>query len=45
MKFVFIAKYRTIWPVARLCDALGCPASSHRASCCGLRRLSADIIT
>jgi hypothetical protein len=23
MKFVFIAKYRTIWPVARLCDALG----------------------
>jgi putative transposase len=23
MKFVFIAKHRTIWPVAWLCDALG----------------------
>jgi putative transposase len=23
MKFVFVAKHRSIWPVAWLCDALG----------------------
>ena len=27
MKFVFIAKHRRIWPVAWLCDALGCSRS------------------
>ena len=31
MKFVFIAKHRTIWPVAWLCDALGVSGSGFHA--------------
>ncbi len=31
MKFVFIAKHRTIWPVAWLCDALGVSRSGFHA--------------
>src|SRR5258705_2475362 len=31
MKFVFIAKHRTIWPVAWLCDALGVSRSVFHA--------------
>ncbi len=31
MKFVFIAKHRTIWPVAWLCDALGGSRSGFHA--------------
>jgi putative transposase len=27
MKFGFIAKHRSVWPVARLCEALGVPRS------------------
>ena len=30
MKFVFIAKHRTIWPVAWLCDALGVSRSGFQ---------------
>ena len=28
MKFVFIAKHRSIWPVAWLCDAMGVSRSA-----------------
>jgi putative transposase len=31
MKFVFIAKHRTIWPVAWLCEALGVSRSGFHA--------------
>ena len=31
MKFVFIAKHRTIWPVAWLCNALGVSRSGFHA--------------
>ena len=31
MKFVFIAKHRTIWPVAWLCDVLGVSRSGFHA--------------
>jgi hypothetical protein len=31
MKFAFIAKHRTIWPVAWLCDALGVSQSGFHA--------------
>jgi putative transposase len=31
MKFVFIAKHRDIWPVARLCDAMGVSGSGFHA--------------
>ena len=31
MKFVFIAKHRTIWPVAWLCNALGVSRSGYHA--------------
>ena len=31
MKFVFIAKHRTIWPVAWLCDAMGVSRSGFHA--------------
>ena len=31
MKFVFIAKHRSIWPVAWLCDALGVSRSGFHA--------------
>ncbi|MHC2338114.1 hypothetical protein ACVIW0_007403 [Bradyrhizobium sp. USDA 4454] len=31
MKFGFIAKYRAIWPVAWLCDALGVSRSGFHA--------------
>jgi putative transposase len=31
MKFVFIAKHRSIWPVAWLCDALGASRSGFHA--------------
>src|ERR1700748_1581475 len=31
MKFVFVAKHRTIWPVAWLCDALGVSRSGFHA--------------
>src|SRR6201990_821077 len=31
MKFVFIAKHRTIWPVAWLCNALGVSRSGVHA--------------
>jgi len=31
MKFVFITKHRTIWPVAWLCDALGVSRSGFHA--------------
>ena len=31
MKFGFIAKHRSIWPVAWLCDALGVPRSGFHA--------------
>lgn len=31
MKFVFIAKHRTVWPVAWLCDALGVSRSGFHA--------------
>jgi hypothetical protein len=30
MKFVFIAKHRTIWPVAWLCEAMGVSRSGFR---------------
>ncbi len=29
MKFVFIAKHRSIWPVAWMCDALGVTRLGH----------------
>lgn len=32
MKFVFIAKHRTIWPVAWLCDALGVSRSGFQSA-------------
>jgi putative transposase len=31
MKFAFVAKHRTIWPVAWLCDALGVSRSGFHA--------------
>ena len=31
MKFVFVAKHRSIWPVAWLCDALGVSRSGFHA--------------
>jgi len=31
MKFVFIAKHRSIWPVAWMCDALGVSRSGFHA--------------
>lgn len=31
MKFAFVAKYRTIWPVAWQCDALGVSRSGFHA--------------
>jgi len=31
MKFVFIAKHRTIWPVAWLCEAMGVSRSGFHA--------------
>lgn len=30
MKFAFIAKHRSIWPVAWLCEALGMCSAAHR---------------
>ena len=30
MKFGFIAKHRSVWPVARLCEALGVSRSGFR---------------
>ncbi|MEY9455233.1 hypothetical protein ABIG07_004181 [Bradyrhizobium ottawaense] len=31
MKFAFVAKHRTIWPAAWLCDALGVSRSGFHA--------------
>jgi hypothetical protein len=38
MKFGFIAKHRTIWPVAWLCDALGVSRSGFHAWSVGGRQ-------
>jgi transposase-like protein len=40
MKFVFIAKHRSIWPVAWLCDALGVSQSGFHAWPHGTQNLS-----
>lgn len=31
MKFAFVAKHRTVWPVAWLCDAMGVSRSGFHA--------------